>query len=302
MTEAGSPMGVAGQDGERCWLCGQTTSRTFKASNLPEAGLASADFKITDSNYGVTGRLVECSACGFIRTASAGGVLQFYVNMQDEGYEASRAERALQARKLLGRLGPIAPGSRLLDVGAGSGILVEEAAALGYLAEGVEPSSWLCDRAKARGLRVHLGVLPVAAVGGTFDVVCLVDVLEHVTDPLALLEQASRVLAPDGRLLVVTPDVKSLAARLLGARWWHFRIAHVGYFSARTLRDALRRAGLELVRMQRPGWYFTIEYLVERAARYLPFLRWLPWPRVLLRRTIPLNLLDSLAAVAHKAR
>ena len=63
----------------------------------------------------------------------------------------------------------------------------------------------------------------------------LVDVIEHVADPLALLRGARDYVAPGGLVLLVTPDVDSVAARLFGKRWWHLRLAHVGYFNRRSL-------------------------------------------------------------------
>ena len=55
---------------------------------------------------------------------------------------------------------------------------------------------------------------------------------------------------------VVTPDVGSVAARLMRHRWWHFRAAHIGYFNHRTLAAAAAKAGLRVVSTRRPVWYF----------------------------------------------
>ena len=63
-----------------------------------------------------------------------------------------------------------------------------------------------------------------------------------------LLEHARQLLAPGGALLVVTPDFGSVARLLLRKRWWHFRLAHVGYFDARSLNQACTRARLRVTR------------------------------------------------------
>ena len=132
----------------------------------------------------------------------------------------------------------------------------------------------------------------------------LVDVVEHVGDPVALL-RACRGHGSGGHLLVVTPDAASVAARWLGRRWWHLRLAHVGYFTRPTLTDALARAGLVAERWWRPGWVFEVGYLVERVGSYAP-------PAALgrpphgktsgPRRTVPLNLYDSLAVIVRARR
>ena len=283
--------------GHRCWVCGAARLEVAKRGDLTR-DLESRDFAITDAHYGRTGEIHECAGCGFLQCSDQSDVLGFYEALEDEVYDATRSARERQARRLLERIRPFRPGARLLDVGAGSGILVARAAALGYRAEGVEPSLWLQRRATERGLAVELGTLPHPKLEGPYDVVTLIDVLEHVPDPVGLLERAREVTAPDGVVAIVTPDVRSLAARLLGWRWWHFRVAHVGYFSRATLRLALQRAGLGEPRLSRPGWYFPADYLVERVNTYLPRALRIPAPRWLGRITVPLNLRDSLLAIA----
>ena len=144
------------------------------------------------------------------------------------------------------------------------------------------------------------GRLPLAALGSrTFDLVTLVDVIEHVTDPVGLCRDAAARLAPGGRIVVVTPDVESIAARVLGRRWWHFRVAHIGYFSPRSFSRAAERAGLRVVDRERARWYFPVGYLVDRTREYLPIPSLpalLAGANVVSRlreMVVPLNLFDS---------
>jgi SAM-dependent methyltransferase len=143
-------------------------------------------------------------------------------------------------------------------------------------------------------------VLPHPALEGKqFDIVSVIDVIEHVSDPLALLREASAYLAPGGVLAVVTPDVGSVAARLLGQRWWHFRLAHVCYFNKRSAAEVFERAGLRVRSERRAGWFFDVGYLAERMERYLPvgglnrLVRGTPGLRAVYKLVIPLNLRDS---------
>jgi SAM-dependent methyltransferase len=288
-----------GKDTRRlCWLCSSDDLRCILPARLPEK-LESAAFRVTDANYGWSAAIYQCGRCGFRECPDFTDVLAFYEGMDDAGYEESRAPRMLQAARLLGHLKMPRPRARLLDIGAGSGIMVEAAARAGYLAEGVEPSRWMVDRALERGLPVHCGVLPMPEVAGPFDVVTLVDVIEHVPDPVGLLRSARDVMAPDGIGLVVTPDVSSVAARLMRRRWWHYRLAHIGYFERRTLIDALGRAGLVPVSVFRPAWFFNADYLIQRLGQYIPPLRRVRSP-ILERTIIPLNLFDSLAVVFRR--
>jgi SAM-dependent methyltransferase len=224
-----------------CWLCGTPTLKLRRSGNLPEQ-LTPEDFRITDYNYGRTADVYRCTSCGFLECPTIPDVLSFYQEMDDDEYEATRAERVLQAKHLLKRIAAQKRGGTLLDVGAGSGIMVETALATGYKAEGIEPSAPLQRRAVRLDLPVHSGVLPSVNVRGPYDIVTLIDVIEHVPNPVELMEHIRDVMADDGICVVVTPDVRSLAARIMGKRWWHYRIAHIGYFDRKTLSHAFDRA------------------------------------------------------------
>jgi SAM-dependent methyltransferase len=286
-------------------VCGSTDATAWKPRNLPRP-LAPEDLKITDHRYGLTLSLARCRSCGFIfsRDDDVRDLPALYGDLVDDEYESSQDARRLQMGWLLERARRLSPDARsVLDVGAGAGILVALARAQGLDAIGIEPSGSLVDAA-ARLHRVELlhGVLPHPALAGRrFDLVFLVDVLEHVADPVELLTRCRDALAPAGVLVVVTPDAGSIAARVLRRRWWHFRPAHVGYFDAASLATACRRAGLATVRRGRATWFFRASYLHARLGAYLP--RWalrLTPPHVLERRIIPLNLFDSFAVFLRR--
>ncbi len=233
------------------------------------------DFQITDSRYGVTLTLYKCESCSFIfaDATEIERLTEFYAGMVDTGYEEGTENRAAQMRSLL-QLGVAAhpKALTLLDIGAGSGLLVAEAGRRGLQATGVEPSRYLVDSARrTSGVELLHGSFPHPQLSGRrFDLVYLVDVIEHVADPVALLASCAQALAPGGVLVLVTPDVSSIAARILGRRWWHFRLAHVGYFNDHSMNEAARRAGLMIRSSRRAGWVFPVRYLAERVAVYLP--------------------------------
>lgn len=294
-------------DAGGCWVCGAAPPevRPWRDGIAPGA-LRAEDFRITDARYGTTLPLARCGRCGFVfaPAARALDLAALYAALDDEEYVRTGASRRLQMRALVRRATRLHPTARtLLDVGAGAGLLVDEASRAGLAAVGVEPSRRLSAHARASGIGVVTGSLPHAALGAArFDVVMLVDVLEHVADPVALLQRCAERLAPGGILVVVTPDVASAAARALGRRWWHFRIAHVGYFTRETLARVAGRAGLAVAVNGRSAWYLPLGYLVARLGAYLPGPRRSAVgrarrpPRWLDRLTVPLDLRDSLFA------
>jgi 2-polyprenyl-3-methyl-5-hydroxy-6-metoxy-1,4-benzoquinol methylase len=192
----------------------------------------------------------------------------------------------------------------LLDVGAGTGLLVAEARGRRLDAIGVEPCRAFVDAALRRNsVEIICGVFPHPALTHRrFDLIFLVDVIEHVSDPMSLLRHCAESLGPDGLLVVVTPDVASLPAKILKRRWWHFRLAHVGYFDQCWMKRATELLGLSIVHQLRAKWFFQVRYLAERVAVYLP-VGWVnrlasrvPPLFWLYDRVIPLNLHDSLVS------
>ncbi len=295
---------------ETCRVCGSRQTRFHKPRSI-DRPLEPDDFRISDSRYGLTLELWRCTACGFV-FASERDVQELerlYEDLTDPGYTDSQAPRVLQMRWLVRQALRVAPGAHTaLDIGAGTGLLVREARAAGLDACGVEPSRWLVEQARVlNGVDLHQGTYPHPELEGRrFDLVFLIDVIEHVARPVDLLRAAAGALAADGVLLVVTPDVRSLAARVLRGRWWHYRLAHVGFFGRPSLTRAAHEAKLTPVRWTRARWFFTVRYLAERTARYLPVGtinrmadRSAPVRRFY-ERVVPLNLHDSwVATMVH---
>ena len=282
-----------------CWICGSVDSKCIKQGIDPHT-LSADHFAITDASYGTTLSIHRCNSCGFLFCPDAGDVTGFYADLEDEEYENTREQRALQAKKLLQHIAPLQTAGSLLDIGAGSGILVEEAQSQGYQASGVEPSTWLVEKAKQRALPVTEGIFPDAIGDNLYEVITLIDVLEHVHTPQQLLNDISKRLSKDGMAVIVTPDVKSFAAGLLGKKWWHYRIAHISYFEKNTLKLALKNAGLEPVKWIRPAWFFPLDYLLLRLGQYIPFIDRLAKLKFTRSTTIPLNLFDSWMVVVRR--
>ena len=128
----------------------------------------------------------------------------------------------------------------------------------------------------------------------------MIDVLEHVNDPVSILEEISKRLDDDGIVVIITPDVSSFAARLMGWKWWHYRLAHIIYFDIHTLDKLLKTAGLERIYTKYASWYFSIAYLFQRLGKYIPLLSYFKIPKFISGSIIKLNLFDSRMIVLKK--
>ena len=163
----------------------------------------------------------------------------------------------------------VKPG-KVLDVGCASGFFLEVADAAGWEAYGVELSSFAAELAKRRfGPRVHNGTLEQAGYPEAFfDAVTLFDLLEHVPDPKSFLGEVLRVLRPDGKLLLVMPNVASLSARIMGRHWSHYNAEHLHYFSPATIARLLSGCGFAVESVGKAPKSLNLNYIFKQLRRY----------------------------------
>ncbi len=296
-----------------CNLCGSTETRprfpgTLSADALPSNPDA---FRCTHSGYGRHHAIVQCRNCGLVYTnprLEGTQILDSYVAVEDPLYLQEREGRVLTFERHLRPLEKLKPPpGRLLDVGAYTGVFVEIAGRHGWEAWGIEPSRWAVGEAHKRNLfRIVEGTLGSADLPtASFDVVTMWDVIEHVTDPLAELRHAHRLLKPGGLLVVHTMDIDSLFARMMGARWPWLMEMHIYYFSRRTLAAMQEKAGFEVMRAVAQGRYLRLGYFATRLGGLLgqPVGRAFGGLFKLLRLSqaaIPINLGDLFTAYALK--
>lgn len=160
-------------------------------------------------------------------------------------------------RELLGHLRYLRarPDGRVLDVGCGDGAYLKLLRSLGWsTAIGVDPDPTAVQRARAAGLDVRLGTLDdVELPAKSFDAITLNHSIEHVHDPVGLLRQCRRLLAPGGELIVYTPNLDSEGHRRYGRNWFHLDPPrHLVIFTPAALRATLEAAGFRDVEQLPP--------------------------------------------------
>jgi 2-polyprenyl-3-methyl-5-hydroxy-6-metoxy-1,4-benzoquinol methylase len=152
--------------------------------------------------------------------------------------------------EILDELEPYRGGGRLLDVGTSIGLFLHLARERGWDGIGTEFGRRALSHARDEyGLDVRDRPLAELELEpGSFDVVTLNSVLEHVNRPLELLGEVRPLLRPGGALFLIVPNVDSLACRVLHEHAATFDGRnHLLYFSPSTLRDALVRSGFRTV-------------------------------------------------------
>jgi hypothetical protein len=153
-----------------------------------------------------------------------------------------------QFRRVSALTGRDAPS--LLDVGGGTGdIAARLVEASGGRARAtvvdIDPAS--IEVVRRRGLEGAVARFEDFDAAERFDVVLMLNLIEHVADPIAVLSKARELLAPGGVVWIQTPNFRALDARLFRRRCWTGLHCprHWVIFSTAGLRSALRQAGLE---------------------------------------------------------
>jgi 2-polyprenyl-3-methyl-5-hydroxy-6-metoxy-1,4-benzoquinol methylase len=239
-----------------CPLCSGTRNRTLR--------------RIEVRHLGIEGwfRLRQCRDCELVfvtprlcdeRLARLYGE-EFYFHSESlvSAIAAGVQEQIQEARRQVveKRVGV----GRLLDLGSGDGTFVHHMASHGWDATGVDFSPAARELALRRRLRGRflLGSLANDELAGeAFDAVTLWQVLEHIGEPLRVLRRVRDVLRPGGLLVASVPNIDGLSAVLTQERWWGLDVPrHLVHYTPRTLRHAVRAAGLTVVDVR----HFSLQY------------------------------------------
>jgi SAM-dependent methyltransferase len=158
---------------------------------------------------------------------------------------------------IVGVINNAIPGRRLVEVGCGTGDFLSFATEHGFSAVGTEPAAEAAQRGVARGLTIHTLTLDefVVQSSAEFDVVVMLNVLEHVPDAVRTLKQCSQMLAAGGILCIRVPndfsEIQGVAQQRLKADpWWIAVPDHINYFNFASLKNVLGGLGFETIYAQ----------------------------------------------------
>jgi len=217
----------------------------------------------------VDGRdVIDCQACGFRHIdplftdeeLKAFYDAEFY-QKERPGYfrhaEEDKEWWMLRYHHYFETLEAHAPGRRLLDIGSGPGYFLEAGLERGWDVLGFEASPLAADYTARRNIPVINDFFSAGKTKdlGRFDVVSLALVLEHLRDPIGLIEEVVSVLAPGGLLLLISPNdfnpLQMVLWKHMGFRpWWVAPQHHLNYFNVSSARDFIVARGLEVLHQE----------------------------------------------------
>jgi glycosyltransferase involved in cell wall biosynthesis len=184
--------------------------------------------------------------------------------------DAMKAETAcLYVGRLVAYMGESR--GRLLEIGCGHGHFLEAARAAGFEVRGTDISAHSCRAANQRlgGEFVFCGdaeqLEPPAEL---FDVCALFDAIEHMRNPVRLLERVRSFLKPGGVLFLCTPSLDSWSARMLKDRWLEFKVEHLCYFNEETIQNLLAKTAYGAVEISPNDKILTVDYIHRHFQRF----------------------------------
>jgi len=172
------------------------------------------------------------------------------------------------ATRLLG-----GPGT-LLDIGAAAGFTMTGCRDAGWDVEGIEPNLMMVEHGRnAEALNVYHGCIDDIEFRKEYDCVLLLQVLEHMSDPLATVRRILALLKPDGIVIVETWNRNSWPAKLLKKRWHQCNPPSVvHWFSPKSLTKLFYRQGFQLVTMGRPFKTTPLSNAIALLASKFPYM------------------------------
>lgn len=162
--------------------------------------------------------VIQCRMCAQVRIEARRGAkrigyyrredVRFYLDHQDMFRRLFREKLAFIRR--------YAPRGTMWDIGAGVGLLLDEARNMGYRVRGFEPS-----QASVAAAKKHVGIRLDSRLprGGRADIVVINHVLEHLENPRDMLAQCAGMLGPSKHLVIGVPNFGSFMRAIKRGRW-----------------------------------------------------------------------------------
>ncbi|NJO56805.1 MAG: class I SAM-dependent methyltransferase [Rhodospirillales bacterium] len=184
-----------------------------------------------------------------------------------------KVRRKLEAKRLLKICKDLPEDARIIDVGCGDGFhlgLLREFGPASWQLEGVDLDNRAAAMAERHGLTVHVGTVEALPLEpGAYDFALMIQTIEHVASPPAVVSAVRKILKPGGRLLIVTDNTDSLDFTLFKSRHWggyHFP-RHFNLFNRNALTRLATKCGFQTERIRTivspVNWTYSVRNMLD---------------------------------------
>lgn len=169
-----------------------------------------------------------------------------------------------------------------LDIGCSFGGLLQSAAKY-YTPYGIELSDYAYSHcSKLFRNRAHLGTIEDHRFArGTFSVITMIELIEHLADPVKAVTECFQLLQPGGLLVIQTANMNGRQARVLGENYEYFMPGHLSYFTAGNLAEFLRNTGFGEVRVYYPVEFGLLPKLLKSRGGFTRLSDYRAWLRII---------------------
>jgi 2-polyprenyl-3-methyl-5-hydroxy-6-metoxy-1,4-benzoquinol methylase len=253
-------------------------------------------------------RILRCEACGLGRAETTGFepsqyyTADYFSGERPDGYaDYLGAEDVLRREfaQTLNFIRKFHPSGRLLEIGCAYGFLLDEAKR-NFDVTGIELADDAARHCRDRGLHVVTGTTEsLTSDFGSFDVIAMLDVIEHLSAPRETMIRLAEHLKPGGVIVITTGDFGSLAAKLAGSRWRLMTPPqHLWFFTQKSMRGLANAVGLDVEHVDHPSKIVPLSLIGFQLARMMGMT---PHRLSMASRLgVPVNLFDAMRVVMRK--
>ena len=254
----------------KCAICGTdgNAKEIYPANFAPEA-FAPEIFSARRLPDRIHYRMVRCNECGLLRSDPVAPdelISSLYAKSTfDYGAEVSGL------CETYGNYLDIAAGERsrklsVLEIGCGNGFFLKEALKRGYgPVHGVEPSTAATSAADPEVIgSIACDIMkPGLFPSESFDIICMFQVFDHLSQPGQVLKESFDLLRPGGKLLCINHNVSAVSARILGERSPIIDIEHTYLYDPETMTRIVSNYGFSVERTGAVWNKYSLSYLLR---------------------------------------
>jgi len=190
-------------------------------------------------------------------------------------------------------------GGRLLEIGCAYGYFLETMTTI-FDVHGIEISNHAVDICQKKGLNViNYDNCKSFENIGTFEIVVMLDVIEHLTDPSDTLKKINSCTEKNSLLIISTGDFGSFCS-LIFKKYWRLMTPpqHLWFFNKKSIIKLLEIHGFKVESISYPFKFVPINLIIFQIARYLGLQKFLKSLRI--QGGIYINLFDVMRIIARK--
>ena len=232
----------------KCPICYSSVS--IKLFEVDHHGSVLLD-RLSLSNINIETNIVKCKICEhhYMTPVISNELMNFYYSkLNSDFYLSSKGiipnENVKEYKNYIKLFNKFSINGDVLEIGCGYGFFLNMRREIGYNTSGIEPGPIPSEYAKnVLKLDIDSNFLDKSKFAQkTFDLVIMIDVIEHIDDAFLFISTVKKVLKPGGYLFIGTGNIESLNSRIAKNKWGYYKTwEHVSFFSPTSMKKLLSK-------------------------------------------------------------